>query len=239
MRFNHFIFFSINCLTSCSSSSLLEWTRPCLNIQDELSLNISNSGHLVSLKLVFWKDVSKYLRCEVAPLVGNHRVTVTVGLKKEVKNRKNHFLISNTPRLSFQTFKKLWSTFTSWLFCKLFKLKIWLTPVLYNSNFGKSQTLAYNYLEEGHVSVGNTAWVHVCELFMERQPAAESNAASELVLCIEADVERECSALTEPSQDDVGGGNTRTDLRLYQRQNVLGSNFDSSLVLGPVGVESF
>ena len=74
---------------------------------------------------------------------------------------------------------------------------------------------------------------------MERQPAAESNAASELVLCIEADVERECSALTEPSQDDVGGGNTRTDLRLYQRQNVLGSNFDSSLVLGPVGVESF
>ena len=106
MRFNHFIFFSINCLTSCSSSSLLEWTRPCLNIQDELSLNISNLGHLVSLKLVFWKDVSKYLRCEVAPLVGNHRVTVTVGLKKEIKKQEKS--LSIIKRSSFKlglTFK--------------------------------------------------------------------------------------------------------------------------------------
>ena len=38
--------------------------------------------HLVSLELVFRKDLSEYLRCELAPLVGNHRVTVAVGLIK-------------------------------------------------------------------------------------------------------------------------------------------------------------
>ena len=61
----------------------------------------------------------------------------------------------------------------------------------------------YNYLEEGHVSVDNTAWVHTGQLFMEWQPAAESNAASEFVICVEADVERQSSALTESSQDDL------------------------------------
>ena len=74
---------------------------------------------------------------------------------------------------------------------------------------------------------------------MERQPAAESNTASELVFGVEADVERESTALAEPPQDDVGGGDPGTDLGLYQGQDVLCGSFDTRLVLGPIGVEGF
>ena len=40
------------------------------------------SDYLVRLELVIWKDFSEFLRGELTPLVGNHRVTVAVGLIK-------------------------------------------------------------------------------------------------------------------------------------------------------------
>ena len=71
-----------NCFTSRISSSLLECIIPWTPTQ---SLSIAHhhcSDYLVRLELVIWKDFSEFLRGELTPLVGNHRVTVAVGLIK-------------------------------------------------------------------------------------------------------------------------------------------------------------
>ena len=71
-----------NCFTSRISSSLLECIIPWTPTS---SLSIAHhhcSDYLVRLELVIWKDFSEFLRGELTPLVGNHRVTVAVGLIK-------------------------------------------------------------------------------------------------------------------------------------------------------------
>ena len=69
----------MNCLRSWSSSSLLECIIPCTRSQIRRSVS-SLRSHLVSLELVFWKDVSEYLGGQLAPLVGHDWVTVSVSL---------------------------------------------------------------------------------------------------------------------------------------------------------------
>ena len=92
-------------------------------------------------------------------------------------------------------------------------------------------------MEERDVLVDESVGVQACQLFVQRQPAGQSYTASEFIFSVEADVEREGPALAESTQDNIGGADPSTDLRLYQGHDVLRGFLYPSLVLGAVRIE--